>query len=943
MYQFDKVFYNATTEQSDIYNFSAKDTIEDILNGYNGTIFAYGQTGAGKSFTMFGPEGGSETSKGIIPRACKHIFDRIEVDESGTEYILKCSFLEIYKENIRDLLDRDKVNLKVRETPSRGVWVQDLTEHFVSCVEDIFYLLEVGEKSRAVSSTKMNSVSSRSHSLFILSLSQKNIDGSTKEGKLNLADLAGSEKVGKTGATGDTLEEAKKINQSLSALGNCINALTKSKKGHVPYRDSKLTHILRESLGGNSKTTLIIACSPHSFNIDETISTLKFGQRAKSIKNVVKINQQRSVKELEAIVENLTKELNLLRAYVASLEDCILSIEPNFDLAALKKKALATLQVSTTEEGSSTPSKSSGDSDSSPFSPAPEIFDPSYNPAATAEFQFKLEQMKEKYQLEIQDLKDEIDKLRSISGSEGEYDYNSLTLQVSSYMKELEELKSELKMEHIRQSQKDYEFEKKMLELDSTSYKLTSNKESLEQKISDMETQKKLLLDEREFLLDQNIEIKKEFDAIAIELSSRESKYAELQIQNEQLHLEHIKAKEENESNKSRTSELEAQLEELRTSFFDVTKSLKEKEIEFISKVKELELLEQSFNDEEKAEKQLQNELLEIQKHNSSMELDFKKKNHDLQTMRDLLESKNQEIEAAKDTIGKLEKSLEEKRLQVSDREAHLVKTIDTLEESIREEKSKREKAEAESRHLAKKLFEQDSFLKESKDSLEKLQKESTTNNILMTKQLTHANNRIAELMKEIANLLETSEEHKEKADKYRKEYEVASNWNIKENRTSIQRDRVVVPIKGGKRSSKPKRRRTLVDIFFSSKEQLPTRKELDKSNLKGTLWKQVFLGRWSQKWFILLGHNLYYFDSKDSAKADGVIQVDGCSVKIKQTNNDDRYKYLFMLSHPARETVNLCALTEAQMLHWVEIIDYISTMNSEDAETICTANNSQL
>lgn len=172
-------------------------------------------------------------------------------------------------------------------------------------------------------------------------------------GKLNLADLAGSEKIGKTGATGETLEEAKKINQSLSTLGNCINALTKSKRGYIPYRDSKLTHILRESLGGNCKTTLIITCSPHKFNFDETVSTLKFGQRfskffffnssislfrAKTIKNSVSINKQRSVTELNTIIDKLNQEVISLNAYIESLEGLVREAKgPNFDFANFKK------------------------------------------------------------------------------------------------------------------------------------------------------------------------------------------------------------------------------------------------------------------------------------------------------------------------------------------------------------------------------------------------------------------------------------------------------------------------------------------------------------------------------------------------------------------------------------------------------------------------------
>ena len=286
-----------------------------------------------------GPDILDDSLAGIVPRACRFIFEHIARNPDHCEFKVTCSFLEIYKEVIKDLLNPKGVNLKVRETPTRGVWVEGLSETEVSSHMEVLRLLHQGEEHRAVASTNMNSVSSRSHSLFILTVSQKTRDGATKTGKLNLADLAGSEKVGKTGASGETLEEAKKINQSLSALGNCIMALTKKNKAHVPYRDSKLTFILRESLGGNTKTTLLIACSPHSFNLEETVSTLRFGQRAKSIKNKVKINAQRSVAELELIVKKLTKEVKVLKKYSTRLEQELnkLHVE-GLDLEAIKRQ-----------------------------------------------------------------------------------------------------------------------------------------------------------------------------------------------------------------------------------------------------------------------------------------------------------------------------------------------------------------------------------------------------------------------------------------------------------------------------------------------------------------------------------------------------------------------------------------------------------------------------
>lgn len=319
-FSFDRIF-PPDSNQPDVYEITARPTVEDVLAGYNGTIFAYGQTGAGKTYTMFGPDKiESNDDRGIVPRTSAHIFDHIDSDSTKREYAIKCSFLEIYKEVVKDLLNPKNADLKIRESPQKGVWVDGLTEEFVTSEQDIADLISIGDNAKSVSSTNMNHRSSRSHSLFMIIIEQKEEDGTTKVGKLNLVDLAGSEKIGKTGATGQTLEEAKKINQSLSALGNCIHALTEANRGHIPYRDSTLTRILQESLGGNTKTTLMIAASPHPFNVEETISTLMFGKRAKTIKNTVKVNKQKSAAELAALIQALRKELIMLQDYNTLLE-----------------------------------------------------------------------------------------------------------------------------------------------------------------------------------------------------------------------------------------------------------------------------------------------------------------------------------------------------------------------------------------------------------------------------------------------------------------------------------------------------------------------------------------------------------------------------------------------------------------------------------------------
>ncbi|KAF8985706.1 hypothetical protein BGZ46_002451 [Entomortierella lignicola] len=319
-FTFDRVF-SWESKQKDVFDYSISTIVDDVINGYNGTVFAYGQTGSGKTFTMMGPSIDDEDTKGIIPRIVDQIFASIIASPSTMEYTVKVSYMEIYMEKIRDLLNPVNDNLPIHEEKNRGVYVKGLFEVYVSSISEIHEVMRRGGNSRMVAYTNMNAESSRSHSIFVVTISQKNLaDGSVKSGKLYLVDLAGSEKVGKTGASGQTLEEAKKINKSLSALGMVINALTDGKSTHIPYRDSKLTRILQESLGGNSRTTLIINCSPSSYNDAETVGTLRFGTRAKSIKNKAKVNQELSAAELKLLLKKAKTEAITFTQYITALE-----------------------------------------------------------------------------------------------------------------------------------------------------------------------------------------------------------------------------------------------------------------------------------------------------------------------------------------------------------------------------------------------------------------------------------------------------------------------------------------------------------------------------------------------------------------------------------------------------------------------------------------------
>ena len=321
-FNFDRIFQPSST-QEEIYSYGVKGIIDSVLNGYNGTVLAYGQTGSGKTYTMQG-EIGNEKTKGIIPRMIKHVFDYIHEQNSSSEFMLKVSMIEIYQEKIRDLLDISRVNLPIRQDSIKGIYVDGCSERYVGCPRDVLNALELGANNRVQAATNMNEHSSRSHSIFILTINQTNKkEGFSKIGKLYLVDLAGSEKISKSGVTGFNLIEAEKINLSLTTLGRVIYNLTDGKSQHVPYRESKLTRVLQESLGGNSKTCLIITCSPSIYNESETLSTLRFGERAKKIKNKPKINKEVTVAELQKLISQLKENLKKANERITQLENYI--------------------------------------------------------------------------------------------------------------------------------------------------------------------------------------------------------------------------------------------------------------------------------------------------------------------------------------------------------------------------------------------------------------------------------------------------------------------------------------------------------------------------------------------------------------------------------------------------------------------------------------------
>ena len=258
---------------------------------------------------MYGPDIYDGIYKGIILRIVEDIFNYAVKADDNVDFQFKLSVLEIYKEVMYDLLTQQSGDIKIQENPETGIVIEGLSEIYLSSIEEFFEYVDLSQSNRKVSETKLNHNSSRSHCILILEVTQSfKKEKLIKKGTLNLVDLAGSEKVSKTWAVGLTLEEAKKINLSLSTLGNVIHALT-HKSEHIPYRDSKLTRLLKESLGGNYKTSLIVTCSPHSYNLDEVISSLLFAKRVKTIKNVVKVNIKYSYEEFQKMVYLLNAKL----------------------------------------------------------------------------------------------------------------------------------------------------------------------------------------------------------------------------------------------------------------------------------------------------------------------------------------------------------------------------------------------------------------------------------------------------------------------------------------------------------------------------------------------------------------------------------------------------------------------------------------------------------
>ncbi|KAM6565329.1 hypothetical protein CsatA_024457 [Cannabis sativa] len=333
-FTFDSVADTEAT-QLDLFQLVGAPLVENCMAGFNSSVFAYGQTGSGKTYTMWGPanalldENISSDQQGLTPRVFERLFARINEEQiknsdKQLKYLCHCSLLEIYNEQITDLLDPNQKNLQIREDVKSGIYVENLTEECVRTMEDVNKLLTKGLLNRRTGATSINSESSRSHTVFtcVLESRCKSTDGlsSFKTSRINLVDLAGSERQKLTGAAGERLKEAGNINRSLSQLGNLINILAEisqtGKQRHIPYRDSRLTFLLQESLGGNAKLAMVCAISPTQSCKSETFSTLRFAQRAKAIKNKAVVNEvtEDDVNHLREVIRQLRDELHRMKS-----------------------------------------------------------------------------------------------------------------------------------------------------------------------------------------------------------------------------------------------------------------------------------------------------------------------------------------------------------------------------------------------------------------------------------------------------------------------------------------------------------------------------------------------------------------------------------------------------------------------------------------------------
>ncbi|OMJ92148.1 hypothetical protein SteCoe_5137 [Stentor coeruleus] len=730
-FTFDKVFTPESSQEA-VYNFAAKPIVEGVMQGFNGTVFAYGQTSSGKTFTMSGPDLEDPITMGIIPRMVNTVFDFISDTDNNTEFTVKISFCEIYMEKIKDLLNPTEGNLKIHEDKIKGVFIEGLTEMYVSNDIEVHEIMKEGNENREVASTYMNAVSSRSHSLFIITVNQTNSkDFSGKVGKLFLVDLAGSEKVAKTGAAGLRLEEAKHINKSLTALGQVINSLTDGKSTHIPYRDSKLTRVLQDSLGGNSKTSLIVTCSPSPYNEAETISSLRFGIRAKAIKNKPKVNREHTVAELKLLLAKCQEEVEKRDRIIAKLEN------------KLKSQGDSLLDISTC----SRQSQEKIDADDI----MAEIDELKYRLEEQIDISKKLKDNNDKLLRELAEIKSErsmmIQQLEETqqrtsyaekSVKEQEVVIEKLVLTKDSLEKSIEiamknkissdkiitekdseifQLKQDLLMNSPQKQRKSITFAVSPAELQKVKSQNSELKKELELTKDQLKATVKeynKVIDENEILRDKQsssyrktetfktvspevVSLKEEIEDFKMMLNQLQSESEVQKLQINEKDIEMLKIKEENENLKKKISDIQGTIDEILT-----TKPPEPQIPETKIKSPELHKHEENF-----AEMLLAKEKSQYEEQRKRWDSERKDIMHDLENRINRVIELEITLDLAKEAHRNLEKNIGKNEKELIAKNQYMEKYISKLGSELQKEQLLKEKIKTECEYNEKKLKEQ--------------------------------------------------------------------------------------------------------------------------------------------------------------------------------------------------------------------------------------------
>jgi kinesin family protein 5 len=554
-FQFDHIFEESSTQEQ-VYSKVARGLIQEVLAGYNCTVFAYGQSGSGKTTTMTGYSHVVDNSDllcrddvvlwqhprdmGVVPRMIADLFSEIKTQKDH-EFSIQLSYVEVYLEKIRDLLNISKENLEIRENKFKGVLINDVTEVYVSSFDDAIKTMRKGELNRTVAATAMNSHSSRSHSVLIVNLHKTNTKTLSKvSSRMVFVDLAGSEKVEKTKVDGILMKQAQATNKSLLTLGLVIRALVE-KKSHVPYRDSKLTRLLTDSLGGNSKTHLIITCSSAQYNIEETVSTLRFGSVTSLMKNKPRVN-------LEMDSNEYRKLIDLANEKIASQQMMIDSLQKENQRLTKLCWSHGIKGTEETEDGNETEEKKK-----SPFV-----------------------ELQEKYQLlveEIQKAKEEIEAV-GLANCNLSSTVESKTLELESKILEFEAFKKE-------QLLLEKNYERMMVEitpLRETRLKLLQEKSTLEQENELLQNRVSKLLEDTQSLREKSLRSSADDHSV--------SKNSVLQSVTPDENVSEVK--QQLEGKLRHISILEESLEACNSKIRDLTSESKKKSQEYERKIKDL-------------------------------------------------------------------------------------------------------------------------------------------------------------------------------------------------------------------------------------------------------------------------------------------------------------------------------------------------------------------